>query len=123
MRVSPARLDLGVHVFNPRGGSTKVFFTRAGPAERDPERPLDAGLLQFRDLKYSWLWRCHAPLPSCQVICLSGSDHRANLSGRLGGAAGWVAYHLLDGGRFIIEHILAAAFSRESACIPISRTH
>src|SRR4051812_6397109 len=117
MRVSPDRPDLGVHVFNTRGGSTRVFPIRAGPVERDRERPRDAGLLQFRDLKYGGLWRYHATLPSRQVICLYGSDHRSNLFGRLSGAVGWAAHCLRDGGRFIIEHIIAAAFSWGSACI------
>src|SRR5215831_8331803 len=114
MRVSHHRPDMGVHVFNTRGISTRVFPVRAGPVERDRERPRDSCLLQFRDIKYGGLWRYHAALPSSQVICLYGSDHRSNLFGRLGGTACWAAYRLLNGGKPIIKLILAVAFACEN---------
>src|SRR5882724_11524258 len=121
MRVSPDRPDLGVHVFNTRGVSTRVFLPRAGPADQDRQRSGSSGLFQLHYPKYGGLWGYHAPLPSSPVICLYGSDHRSNLFGRPGGAVGQAAYRLRDGGRPIIEHMLAAAFSCGSACLRISR--
>src|SRR6266511_2616742 len=65
------------------------------------------------DKIYGDLCVYHAALPSSQVICLYGSDHRSILFGRLGGAACWAAYRLLDGGSPIIERFLAVACACE----------